>query len=52
MKFCDLLCKYAKWPDDLMDGSGTCRTFVAVFCVKKNMTVYKNAMCEEKELKK
>jgi hypothetical protein len=51
-KFCDLLCEHAKWPNGLMDGAGTCRTFVAVFCTKKNMTVLKNASCNEKELRK
>jgi len=51
-KFCDMLCKYAKWPDESMDGSGTCRTFIAVWCDKKKQTVFKNCRCGEKELKK
>ncbi len=52
MKFCDMMCKYAKQPTGSMDGAGTCRTFVAVFCTKTNKTVFKNARCEEKELRK
>ncbi|KKN60608.1 hypothetical protein LCGC14_0530480 [marine sediment metagenome] len=52
MKFCDMMCKYAKQPNGSMDGAGICRTFVAVFCTKKNRTVFKNARCEEKESKK
>ena len=52
MKFCDLTCKYARWPkDDGLDGSGSCRTFQAVFCEKKGRTVHKNAPCAEKEVR-
>lgn len=47
-----MMCKYAKLPRGSMDGSGTCRTFVAVFCTKINKTVFKNSRCEDKELRK
>lgn len=50
MKFCDMLCKYAKLPSDNMDGSGSCQTFIAIFCEKKECIVFKNAPCNEKEL--
>ncbi|RJR38528.1 MAG: hypothetical protein C4576_22200 [Desulfobacteraceae bacterium] len=50
MEFCDLKCRYADWPkDDALDGSGSCRTFQALFCLKKKRTVHKNAPCAEKE---
>ena len=53
MKFCDLKCKHAKFPeDDCLDGSGTCRTFIALWCEKKKMIVEKNKICEEKENQK
>lgn len=50
MKFCDMTCKHAAWPkDDSLDGSGSCRTFQAIFCKKKSLNVHKNAPCLEKE---
>lgn len=50
VKFCDLTCRHARWPDERgLDGSGSCRTFQAVFCEKKQRTVHKNAPCAEKE---
>jgi hypothetical protein len=50
LKFCDLTCKYARWPEDEdLNGSGSCRTFQALFCEKKQRTVHKNAPCAEKE---
>jgi len=49
MEFCDLNCEYATWPeDDSLDGSGSCRTFQAVYCKKKNRHVHKNMPCNEK----
>jgi len=51
MKFCDLLCKYAKAVGSENDGAG-CRIYQAVFCKKKNRTVFKNTSCGEKEIKK
>jgi hypothetical protein len=48
--FCDHTCKYAAWPEEeALDGSGSCRTFQAVFCRKKGMLVHKNMPCPEKE---
>ena len=52
IKFCDLLCEHAEWPDKLHDGSKSCRTFVALYCKKKKELVYKNAPCDLKEAKK
>ena len=50
MEFCDLHCRHARWPDqDAVDGSGSCRTFQAVYCEKKGRIVHKNAPCTEKE---
>ena len=50
MQFCDMKCRYASWPKDgAVDGSGSCRTFQAVFCEKKDRLVHKNAPCPEKE---
>ncbi len=49
MKFCDLNCGYAAWPEeDSLDGSGSCRTFQAVYCKKKDQHVHKNMPCHEK----
>lgn len=45
LKFCDLSCEYAKWPDKLADGSKTCHTFIALFCTKLNRLVDKNGIC-------
>jgi hypothetical protein len=47
MKWCDLKCKYAEWPDEFQDGS--CRTFVGLYCKKKKMVVYKNQPCKDKK---
>lgn len=47
IKFCDLRCEYAEFPkDEAIDGSGTCRTFLALWCRKLNKYVTKNAPCE------
>jgi hypothetical protein len=52
MGFCDLNCRYAGWPEDrAVDGAGSCRTFQAVFCEKRNRLVHKNAPCSEKKNK-
>ncbi|HOC45750.1 MAG: hypothetical protein PHT96_11925 [Syntrophorhabdaceae bacterium] len=49
--FCDLSCKYAAMPKDAgIDGSGSCRTFVAVRCELKKMLVHKNMPCSQKVL--
>jgi len=50
MEFCDLNCRYARWPEqEGLDGSGSCRTFQAFYCEKKGRTVHKNAPCPDKE---
>ncbi|OPX34064.1 MAG: hypothetical protein B1H12_10740 [Desulfobacteraceae bacterium 4484_190.2] len=50
MKFCDFSCKFAIWPKgESLDGSGSCRTFQAIYCKKKNRHVHKNMPCSEKE---
>jgi hypothetical protein len=50
--FCDLLCKYAEIPkEEGLDGSGSCRTFIALYCTKKKSLVHKNMPCKEKRLK-
>jgi hypothetical protein len=50
VKFCDLKCRYAKWPKaEALDGSGSCRTFQAISCDKKGRLVHKNAPCPDKE---
>lgn len=50
MPFCDLKCRHAQWPDDSgVDGSGSCRTFLALYCRKRRRLVHKNAPCAEKE---
>lgn len=47
IKFCDLRCEYAEFPkEDAIDGSGTCRTFLALWCRKLEKYVTKNAPCE------
>jgi hypothetical protein len=49
MQFCDLKCKHADWPDKLSDGSGSCRTFVGLWCKLKKKIVHKNAPCADKQ---
>jgi hypothetical protein len=49
MDFCDLNCVHAEWPEDeSLDGSGSCRTFQAIYCKKKKRHVHKNMPCPEK----
>lgn len=50
--FCDLMCEYAATPKETcVDGSGSCRTFVAVQCGLKKTLVHKNMPCREKVLR-
>jgi hypothetical protein len=50
MPFCDLKCRHARWPEaEGLDGSGSCRTFLALFCEKHRRLVHKNAPCADKE---
>jgi hypothetical protein len=47
MEFCDLECKYARFPkSDAVDGSRSCRTFIAL------QLVHKNLPCKDKVTKK
>lgn len=49
--FCDLLCKYAELPkEEGLDGSGSCRTFIALYCRRKKSIVAKNQPCRQKVL--
>lgn len=50
MDFCDLECRYAEFPkEDSVDGSRSCRTFVALYCRKRKSYVHKNAPCADKK---
>lgn len=47
IKFCDLRCEHAEFAkENALDGSGTCRTFAALWCKELNKHVTKNAPCE------
>ena len=52
MKFCDMLCKHADQADPKSDGSGSCRTFIGIYCKKKEQIVFKNSPCKDKEGRK
>jgi hypothetical protein len=46
-KYCDLYCSFAAWPEENgLDGSGSCRTFLAVYCRKLKKVVHKNGPCQ------
>lgn len=46
IRFCDFNCEHASFPkDEGIDGSGSCRTFSAVWCEKLQEYVTKNAPC-------
>lgn len=46
MRWCDLRCPHASFPkEDAVDGSGSCRTFAALYCAKLRRLVPKNAPC-------
>ncbi len=47
IKFCDLRCEMAEFPKvDALDGSNSCRTFMAIWCRQLEKHVAKNAPCE------
>ncbi len=47
IRFCDLRCPHADFAREQdMDGSGTCRTFLALWCKQLQKHVTKNAPCE------
>jgi len=45
MKYCDLNCEYAEFPQQLSDGSLSCRTFIGLYCKKLQQIVPKNGPC-------
>ena len=47
IKFCDLRCDMAEFSkEDAIDGSKSCRTFMAIWCMQLEKHVTKNAPCE------
>ncbi|HOV89535.1 MAG TPA: hypothetical protein PKW07_02360 [Syntrophorhabdaceae bacterium] len=53
LNFCDLLCEHAEVPKEQgLDGSGSCRTFIAIYCNLKKTLVHKNMPCKIKVIKK
>ena len=51
--FCDLRCQYAEFPkSEAIDGSGSCRTFVGLYCALKKSLVMKNKICDSKVYRK
>lgn len=46
IKFCDLKCEHAAFPDQVdVDGAKSCRTFAALWCKELERLVTKNAPC-------
>ncbi|MBN1466666.1 hypothetical protein JXA02_13000 [candidate division KSB1 bacterium] len=46
IKFCDLRCEHADFvKSEHLDGSNSCRTFMALWCNKLQQIVTKNAPC-------
>ena len=53
MRFCDLKCPDARFPDDeSVDGAGSCWTFAALYCLRLKRLVHKNAPCQAPDRKK
>jgi hypothetical protein len=47
VKWCDLSCEHASFPrTEAVDGSGSCRTFVALYCARLNKLVHKHGPCQ------
>ena len=47
IKFCDLRCEQARFPEEgAIDGAGSCRTFAALWCIQLKKYVTRNAPCE------
>jgi len=45
-KWCDLSCEHAAFPEEeALDGSGSCRTFQALYCRLLGRLVFKNDRC-------
>jgi hypothetical protein len=48
--FCDMSCKFAEIPKETgVDGAGSCRTFVALYCNRKKSLVHKNIPCSKRQ---
>lgn len=46
IKFCDMRCEFASFPEqEHLDGAKSCRTFAAIYCKKLKKIVTKNAPC-------
>lgn len=46
VKFCDMKCEHAQFPKDLdIDGSGSCQTYLAIWCSELEEYVTKNSPC-------
>jgi hypothetical protein len=49
IKFCDMRCPSARFPEEGdVDGSRSCRTYLAIWCTELNEYVTKNAPCAVK----
>ena len=45
-RWCTPQCPHAEWPEDAaLDGSRSCRTFIALRCTLHDRLVAKNAPC-------
>lgn len=52
MKWCDFHCPHAAFPDsNAVDGAGSCRTFIAVYCRILEKLVHKNLPCPVEQTK-
>ena len=50
-RWCDLSCPHAEFPrEEGLDGSGSCRTFLALYCGHLEEIVTKNAPCEARRM--
>ena len=47
MQWCDLSCEHASFPQtEAVDGAGSCRTFVALYCARLKKLVHKHGPCQ------
>lgn len=50
MRWCDMTCEHASFPKETaLDGSGSCRTFQAIYCGLQKTHVQKNMPCSAPE---
>ncbi|KPK88401.1 hypothetical protein AMJ80_11080 [bacterium SM23_31] len=46
VRWCDLRCEHARFPEETaVDGSKSCRTFAALYCLLLKRYVQKNTPC-------